>query len=82
MSLSLPLICDHVAAEPVVTLDGETVSVICPTCDISLPTKWIGCTHDDYIENTPFGSSARTFLCCYCGAEHSRPVLPRSWEDW
>ena len=63
-------ICDHAAAEPVVTLDGDTVGAVCPTCDAKLPTRWIGCAHESSIETTPLGSSEETFMCLRCGVLH------------
>ena len=65
-------ICDHAAAEPVVTLEGETVGAICPACDMRLPTLWIGCTHERLIETRALCEAEPRPMCLHCGVFHKR----------
>jgi hypothetical protein len=62
-------VCPHANAEPVITLDGETVAAICPDCDAKLSPKFIGCPHEYTEEITAYDDPDWTFVCLNCFAE-------------
>jgi hypothetical protein len=44
------MICQHEETEPVETLDGETVRLLCTNCLESLPLGW-GCSDCKWVED-------------------------------
>lgn len=75
--------CAHPNAEPVTTLDGQTVAALCPACDTKLTAAWLTCEHPAPIDITQFGDRPATrYICNGCGNVFGRLADPTVIEVW
>lgn len=63
-------LCAHRDALPVTLSTGELVAALCPSCDVQLPGKFLGCPHPESIALPEMGQWRCWYLCNDCGASY------------